>query len=520
MRRNALILVGTLIILLFSVFVYVTSDQMNKKTQTIAHAMAHYAASNNIQFLQNKFDQLFLQAQYLSEGVQALTPSSARKEAFQQLLNHTADNELQIASQWIWLSSPDTSFISNRTELKQINRQSIIDDSKRYSPKWMSYPYWDKLTQKQLVTFTLPISNGNQTIGIVGIDIDLMQIHQLLAAKGESGYGYTAMISANRKIAMHPDEKRIGSTIDSFPEFSNYSAAIHADTTRYTNIIHSDFLDLPVLQIYTPLNLGYAQNWMISVNIPVFNYMDIPNKIRRNLIYTGIISIVIMLLILYFALGRWQYEIQRRQTLEKEKKELALQSERQSRENMEAQLNNLKNQLNPHFLFNSLSSLYTLVGKDKELARQFVMKLSKLYRNLLLKHKENTVTLKNEMDFTQHYLFLQKIRFGEALQYEIDVPEEHLSQYILSQSLISLAENAIKHNIATKEQPLHIKITFDENALVICNNYNPSGNSTNKLGTGLKNIHRRYELLGMNFIQPEITENNYMARLPIIKHTF
>lgn len=520
MRRNALILIGTLIIILFSVFVFITSDQMNRKTHKIAYGMAHYAATNNIQFLQNKFEQLFLRAQHLSDGALALAGYNGNQfKALKQLLRHTSNNKPQIASQWMWLFNSDFIFISDSDIIPQ-DREFLLSDYSFPASKWMSSPYWDTKTSRQLVSFILPIKNSNTLEGVVGIDIDLMEIHQLLAAQQQSGYGYTTMISSNMKIAMHPDEKRIGATIDSFPEFNHYSMALQADTTRYTSTIHSDFLDVPVLQIYSPLNLDYAKNWMISVNIPVFNYMDIPNNIRKKLILTGIVSILIMLAILYFTFGRWQYEIQRRQILEKEKKELELNNERQYRENIEAQLNNLKNQLNPHFLFNSLSSLYTLVGKDKTLARQFVMKLSKLYRNLLLKHKENTVTLKSELEFTQHYLFLQKIRFGNALQYHIDVPQEHLHSHTLSQSLISLVENAIKHNIATKESPLTITISYQNQALIVSNNYNPSQNTINQLGTGIQNIRRRYQLLGMDMPSHQITNNKYVALLPIIEHTF
>lgn len=523
MRRNALILISTLIVLLFSVFIYVTYDQMNRKTQTIAYAMADYAATNNIQFLQNKFERLFMGAQYLCDGINVIENNGSlnNRGSLQQLISNSLHDKNEISSQWVCIPASDSLFIANNDSLSFFQREIIINRSKNISKRWISFPYRDQTTQRHLITFVLPFKTDKGVEGIIGIDIDLMQIHSSLSQRQESGFGYLTMISDNREIVMHPDETRIGASIDSFPEFNKYPKVISADSIRFNNIVQSDFLDLPVLQIYTPLNLKYAQNWMISVNIPVFNYMSIPNQIRQNLVYIGSVSIVIMLFILYFALGKWQREIQKRQTVEKEKRGLELQSERRDRESMEAQLNNLKNHLNPHFLFNSLSSLYTLVGKDKVLARQFVMHLSKLYRNLLLKHKENSVTLKNEIEFTQHYLFLQKIRFGNALMYEINIPDEQLSSYLLSQSLITLVENAVKHNMGTKDDPLSVIVSLENNQLVVVNDYRPSPNfNRDRLGTGLKNLERRYELINMKLPKPEIKFDCYYAYLPLIDEAF
>jgi len=359
MRRNALILISTLIVVLFSVFIYIAYDQMNRKTQTIAYAMADYAATNNIQYLQNKFERLFMEAQYLSEGVMMLEnyQSVHDKKALLQLIRKSLNRQNEIASQWICIPMLDSLFVSDKQNLKFTHRKNIIQESQRNTSRWISFPYQDLITHKQMISFVLPFNTNNGVVGMVGVDIDLMQVHGLLSQRQEAGFGYLTMISENKELVMHPDETRIGTSIDDYAEFNKYPRLLSTDSIRFTNIVQSDFLNLPVLQIYTPLNLEYAKNWMISVNIPVFNYMHIPNQIRRNLIYIGSLSIVIMLFILYFALGKWQREIQKRQIVEKEKRELALKSERRERESVEAQLNNLKNQLNPHFLFNSLSSL-------------------------------------------------------------------------------------------------------------------------------------------------------------------
>ncbi|MFA8435506.1 MAG: histidine kinase [Marinifilaceae bacterium] len=196
--------------------------------------------------------------------------------------------------------------------------------------------------------------------------------------------------------------------------------------------------------------------------------------------------------------------------------ELRHRAQKEKEEKVEAQLKNLKNQINPHFLFNSLNSLYALVDEEPDLARQFVVKLSKVYRYLLDSNKSNLVCLSDELEFMKHYLFLQKIRFGENLRLENEISESNLHKRIPSVGLQSLVENAIKHNVVTSSQPLTIRLYVSGNCLVVENPYQPRPDIGPVSGTGLKNLEALYRFLGGQLPVFGIEDGSYRVKLPML----
>jgi hypothetical protein len=185
-------------------------------------------------------------------------------------------------------------------------------------------------------------------------------------------------------------------------------------------------------------------------------------------------------------------------------------------EKVKAQLKNIKNQINPHFLFNSLNSLYALVEGEPKLARKFILNLSKVYRYLLDSNNSNLISLKQEMDFIKQYLFLQKIRFGDNLLLEYDIKEEALNRKLPSVSIQSLVENAIKHNVITREKPLTIRISVsDENYLIVENAYQPRTDMSHSPGTGLKTLEALYGFLGDKQPVYGIENGSFKVKLPL-----
>ena len=196
--------------------------------------------------------------------------------------------------------------------------------------------------------------------------------------------------------------------------------------------------------------------------------------------------------------------------------ELRKRALQEEEEKLNAQLKNIKNQINPHFLFNSLNSLYALVETEPNLARKFVLKLSKVYRYLLDRNNSNLVDLKQELDFVEHYIFLQKIRFGENLNVEYDIPESFMTSKLPSVSLQSLVENAIKHNIVTSEKPLFIKMRIENNKLLVENNYQLRFDFTSTSGTGLKTLNTLYAFLGEEKAEYGLEGSSFVVRLPLL----
>lgn len=194
-----------------------------------------------------------------------------------------------------------------------------------------------------------------------------------------------------------------------------------------------------------------------------------------------------------------------------------IKAERLEKENSQIRYETLKSQLNPHFLFNSLNVLSSLIKKDTDKAQNFVDEFSSVYRYTLDVIEKPVVELREEIDFAKSFLFLQKIRFDNAVDMEINVDASKLSYLVPSLAVQTLLENAFKHNKASAESPLRIKIYNEDNWLVVVNNLQPKIKGADSKGVGLSNLNKRYELLGEKLPQYSVTEKEYVAKTPLIK---
>ena len=204
------------------------------------------------------------------------------------------------------------------------------------------------------------------------------------------------------------------------------------------------------------------------------------------------------------------------ESLTVEKQQLELAAAQQDKEMILARFETLKNQVNPHFLFNSLNVLSSLVHEDPDLAESFIAKLTRVYRYVLDLKDETLVPLDRELNFANSYFFLQQIRFGNNLQLYIEVPEIKKQQLLPPLSLQLLMENAVKHNIISKEKPLRIEHFLDGEELVVRNNFQPRTEKEHSTGIGLSNLRERYRLLTERRPSFEMLEGEYVARIPLL----
>ncbi len=188
------------------------------------------------------------------------------------------------------------------------------------------------------------------------------------------------------------------------------------------------------------------------------------------------------------------------------------------RESLHAQLNALKTQVNPHFLFNNLNTLAAVIPEDPELAVEFVQQMSKVYRHILEVKDENSILLKEELDVVKAYGFLLKTRFGKNLDIDINVPDEKLKQRIVPFSLQLLMENAIKHNIVSSEKPLKISVFAENGHLLISNNLQMKNQVNESTGIGLENIRNRYKLLGDREVKVVDDGENFTVSIPLLEN--
>jgi len=201
--------------------------------------------------------------------------------------------------------------------------------------------------------------------------------------------------------------------------------------------------------------------------------------------------------------------------LTREKKRLLLRAEKEEKEKIRAQLEVLRNQVNPHFLFNSLNTLYSLV-RENDSAREYVKKLSSVFRYILELSDKNLVPLSEEISFIEDYLFLQKIRFRKGLVFNMDVSERFMSFLVPANSIQLLVENVFKHNTVSSQDPLTIDLLVDdENRLVIRNNYQPRKDIIST-GIGHKNLEDRYSLLNGGIPLFMLKGKHYIAAIPLL----
>jgi hypothetical protein len=181
-----------------------------------------------------------------------------------------------------------------------------------------------------------------------------------------------------------------------------------------------------------------------------------------------------------------------------------------------AKFETLKNQIDPHFLFNSLNVLSSLIEENPENAQRFTTSLSKVYRYVLEQKDKDLVSIEEELAFAKTYMNLLQMRFENSLTYEVIIDTIQPEAKVVPLSLQLLLENAVKHNIISEQKPLHIKIYIDNDVLVIQNNFQKKAVLQDGQGVGIQNIVSRYDIITDRKVTIEQNENTYTVKLPIL----
>jgi two-component system LytT family sensor kinase len=201
----------------------------------------------------------------------------------------------------------------------------------------------------------------------------------------------------------------------------------------------------------------------------------------------------------------------------KQWKESIVQQEKLKRENAESKYQALNNQVNPHFLFNSLNTLTSLIVQSQKQSLEFVHRFSAVYRYVLDTTDKTVVDINEELQFIHSYLHLQEARYGDSLKTSIGIKSGDLNKLIPPLSMQLLIENAIKHNEISKSHPILIHIYTKENFLVIENNYQPRKEKLNDTGKGIKNLEERYAYLTEEKPFFGVKDNKFVAKIPLLE---
>ncbi len=189
------------------------------------------------------------------------------------------------------------------------------------------------------------------------------------------------------------------------------------------------------------------------------------------------------------------------------------------KENISSQLEGLKNQVNPHFLFNSLNTLASIIPEDQERGVRFVTKLSKVYRYILDIKDQKLISVQEELNYLYSYTYLLKERFGDNIHVSIEVDEADYDKLIIPLSLQITFENAIKHNIITSNKPLHISVYMENENLIVKNNLQKKSTVGTSTKMGLQNIKNRYKFFTDKEVGVISTIQHFIVTLPLLTTT-
>jgi two-component system, LytTR family, sensor kinase len=243
---------------------------------------------------------------------------------------------------------------------------------------------------------------------------------------------------------------------------------------------------------------------IVGMLIHPFSLNENFTPLKLNLMYAWLVNLLYHLIntiIFYF----------------KEYKTTSLEAEQLKSITAQAEIQLLKSQINPHFLFNNLNVLSALILKDNNEANRFIEAFSKVYRYILTTHNKELVELKTELDFIRPYIFLLQKRFADALEINISIDENKQHQYIIPASLQMLIENAIKHNVVSRNKPLTIAVhTNGDNTIVVANNLQAKQSVEYSTGIGLQNIIKRYRLVSNREVKVHTDNNFFTVTLPLL----
>ena len=275
------------------------------------------------------------------------------------------------------------------------------------------------------------------------------------------------------------------------------------ETSSIQKVVWINLIALLIFYIFfIALNtLGFSLFLIILHWIKGWEFPDLIRNISENRII--IVTAIALLFSIPIALFlKW---------LETLKKEYKLREQ-----NLIFQNETLKNQVNPHFLFNSLNTLSSLVNNEVEVASQFITRLSLIYRYILDNSSKLEVPLKEEIEFIRDYYYLHQIRNEGKIKLEIDINSEEYAYKIIPISLQLLIENAIKHNMATQNKPLIIDVFIKDQSIVVKNNIQKMATKVESTKIGLKNLNERVRLFTGKEIIVEENENNFLVEIPLL----
>ncbi|NKI27000.1 histidine kinase [Arenibacter sp. 6A1] len=514
--RNRNISVIFVVVIITIIATFVLSYLISSEVQHVGKDIAKRS-------FQKKYDLIGLQFQELQKpllDVAKLVPEESRFTSHNHSLALLSELQLldsTVRATWYYTTSPSginhLSFKSHHRDSNNI-KAALLKDTILPKNGISSTVIQEEGSEKYLWRNSISIPLQNETLHY-GYDLDVMAIQKAFWDIDNYSSSYAYVFNKDGICLLHPDTDNIGKNVFSFTPLSPQDTTIAEDGFS-ERLVQSEFLQLDVISFIKPLHIG-GEEWYIAVNYPKsLNEENI--GIIKKYSYTVYFTSALLLLFVFFYFNKSiKKEYKAIVLLQEEKSRLAIEKEVFQKESAFLQLQQLKNQINPHFLFNSLNSLYTLIDQDVPLSKKFTFKLSKIYRYLISPPQQNIISLSDEMDFIKEYLFLQKTRFNTKLQFHIDIDDQQaLRKKIPYLALQTVVENAIKHNIATKEHPLLITIHILNKVVIVKNTLQVKENPEKGLQFGLQYLESIYGFYKNDGVKTYKQDSFFICELPLL----
>lgn len=451
-------------------------------------------------------------------------------ENLQKTLRQALLVEKKVNRAWYALvKGRDTAFFYLARNAEGIRQAAMPDEVKAWAKQQFLVPNGpvvrSLMSSKRDTLHWLTASDLLQSAGgklIFGLDINLLELQHTFYNIDPITTTFAFIVDENGICIYNPYEKLIGKKLFQMRTEKMNTKQVGAGKIR-TEKVMSDSIQIPVNRYYIPDAIS-GLKWTLVVDIPSFVLEEDVTAIRTYSIYLGLIAVSIIIGLIWLYQNRWQKEFLLRREVEINRQELSMEkqmlhtvAERQQKENALLQLGKLKEKVNPHFLFNSLSSLNALIAQDPDLAKSFVVKLSRVYRYVLESYPSGLAPVAEELRFMNEYFFLLKIRFGDGLEpLELEVSEAHLQGKIPFMSLQTLIENAVKHNILSKSKPLKIRIKSLGEGILVSNNLQLRPDVRDSGKQGLTYLQSTYAYFGNEQLKYGIEGDEYQCYLPVL----
>jgi len=270
---------------------------------------------------------------------------------------------------------------------------------------------------------------------------------------------------------------------------------------RFYDVISGNLLNIRTILIFTLIVLAF---WSLGSSLQLIIF---DNVISQNIFYKAYLIRITLSGVLILLSVKFLY-------LNKQNNLKELENEKLKSSYLNSKLENLKDQINPHFLFNSFANLSALIDENQKTAKKYLSNLSDVFRYSLNNSNEQIVNLADELELLNSYIELYKIRIKDGLTLIVDLNDKE--KKILSMSLQPLLENVIKHNEISKEKPVTIELKQRGNLFSFKNNLNQRNKSVSENGIGLSNLNERYKILVGKEIDIQNTSSQFIVTLPLV----